>query len=205
MVENATHGLRRGRPPKFDPAQVIDAAIGAFLLNGFDTTTLTDLETATGVDRSTLYNSFGGKSGLYHRATQRYLDQAAEGLFGILHSGGDDGIEGVVEFLSRLRLELTSQTTSRGCLIVNDMAAGSDPDAARRYRELLYDGLRTALGRAADSGLIDPSTVDRRTAFVSAAVIGINLISCHTGDNDQVEQLLGCTITEVAAWRNDTN
>ncbi len=203
MVENATLGAKRGRPPEFDPDQVVDAAIGAFFAKGFDATTLTDLESATGVDRSTLYNSFGGKNGLYHQATKRYLDHAAEGLFSVLHVGGDDGIDDIRQFLERLRSGLTSQDVSPGCLIINDMAAGSDRDAAKRYREILDNGLRAALGRAADAGTIDPSTIDSRTALVSAAVIGINLISRHTGDNHQVDQLVTGAIVEITSWRNN--
>ena len=200
MVENTTPGVRRGRPPKFDRDQVVEAAIGAFFAKGFEATTLTDLELATGVDRSTLYHSFGGKSGLYHKATERYLDQAADGLFSVLHAGSHNGITDIVQFLEQLRSGLTSQAVSPGCLIINDMAAGSDPEAARRYRHLLDTGLRAALHRAADAEAIDPTTVDNRATLVSSAVIGINLISGHTGDNRQVDQLVAAAISEVTSW-----
>ena len=144
---------------------MIDSAIDAFFVKGFDATTLSDLESATGVDRSTLYNSFGGKTGLYRAATARYLDRAATGLFGTLHDGSssdsnsdsnsgsndgsNDGLADIVQFLETLRVGLTMAEVSPGCLIVNDMAAGSDREAAARYRELLDSGLRAALGRAA--------------------------------------------------------
>ncbi|MDH3683729.1 MAG: TetR/AcrR family transcriptional regulator [Acidimicrobiia bacterium] len=211
MVENTSAAPRRGRPPRFDADHVVDAAIGAFFAKGFDATTLADLEAATGVDRSTLYNSFGGKRGLYHKATERYLDRAAESLFSVLYTGSDgtdgvgddtdDGLQDVVQFLERLRSGLTSAAVSPGCLIINDMAAGSDPDAARRYRELLDNGLRAALGRAAKAGTIDSNTIESRASLVSAAVVGINLVSRHTGDNQQVDQLVTGAITEVTSWR----
>lgn len=200
MVQKATANVRRGRPRKFDPDQVVEAAVGAFFAKGFEATTLTDLEVATGVDRSTLYNSFGGKEGLYHKATARYIDNAAEQLFDVLYGDGD-GIDSVIQFLGRLRSGLTGTAVSPGCLIINDMAAGSDPDAARRYRQLLDDGLRAALARAASAGSIDPNTVEPRSALVSAAVIGINVISGHTGDNDEVDRLATGAIGEVSSWR----
>ena len=202
MVEKTTP--RRGRPPKFDPELVIDGATTAFFAKGFEATTLTDLEAATGVDRSTLYNSFGGKNGLYHRATARYLERAASGLFDVLNDGTDDGLGDLIQFLERLRLGLTANDVSPGCLIVNDMAAGSDPDAAKRYRQLLDGGLLAALGRAASAGTIERSTVESRAALISAAVIGINLISGHTGDNQQVDQLVTGAIAEVTSWRSSS-
>ena len=179
---------------------MVDAAVGAFFANGLEGTTLGDIETATGIDRSTLYNSFGGKAGLYHRATARYLDHAEEGLFGPLHDPDTDGLTAVVEFLGRLKEGLTSGDVSPGCLIVNDMAAGSDPAAAKRYRELLEEGLRAALTRAAEAGLVPAESVDARAALLSTTVIGVNLISRRTGDNAEVERLVDGTLAEVALW-----
>ena len=113
----------------------------------------------------------------------------------------DDGIAAIVRFLERLRSGLTGAPVSPGCLIVNDMAARSDLEAAGRYRKLLDDGLHAALHRAADAGLTDPESIANRAALVSAAVIGINLISGHTGDNAQVNRLVDGAIAEVRSWR----
>ncbi len=179
---------------------MVDAAVGAFFEKGFDGTTLGDLEMATGTDRSTLYNSFGGKQGLYHRATARYLDRADEGLFGPMHDPAEDGLEAIVALFERVRLGLTSGGVSPGCLIVNDMAAGADPAAARRYRDLLDAGLRSALERASDAGDIDASMVEARVSLLSAALLGINLVSKHTGDAAEVDRLVDATVAEVAGW-----
>ncbi|MCP3910910.1 MAG: TetR/AcrR family transcriptional regulator [Actinomycetia bacterium] len=201
MVEKATTGSRRGRPRQFDPDQVVEAAMGAFFAKGFESTTLADLEAATGVDRSTLYNSFDGKSGLYHQATALYLDRAAQMLFDDLGHGTDDGLADIITFLERLRAGLTADGVSPGCLIVNDMASGSDPEATARYRAMLDSGLAAALGRAAGAGHIDPASIDGRASLLSAAVIGINLVSAHTGDNGQVSHLVSGAIAEVSSWR----
>ncbi len=201
MVEKTTPKASRGRPRQFDTDQVIDAAIGAFMAKGFESTTLADIEAATGIDRSTLYNSFGGKQGLYHKATDRYLDRAAESLFQPLQRGSDDGLADIIEFLEHLRSGLASSDVSPGCLIVNDMAARSDPEAARRYRDLLETSLRAALDRAAGGGAVDPSRVDDRAVLISATIIGINLIGRHAGDDQQVNQLIDAAVAEVASWR----
>ena len=136
---------KRGRPPKFDREEVIRAAITAFFHAGYEATTLAEIEAATGVDRSTLYNSFGGKAGLYQSATRTYLAMAEATLFQPLLEGSDDGYADIIEFLANLRTGLTSADAIPGCLIVNDMAAGADPDAAAAYRSTLEDGLQRAL------------------------------------------------------------
>ena len=199
MVQKSSpRSNRRGRPPEYDTDAVIAAATTAFFQSGFEGTTLTDLEQATGVDRSTLYNSFGGKGGLYGMATAAYLEQAERGLFSPLHHGTEDGLADIAEFLRRLRSGLTSAAMPPGCLVVNDMATGSNPEAARRYMELLETGARAALSR---SGSTDPAEIDRRAQLITSSVIGANLVSKTTGDRARVGELVSALAAEVEAWR----
>ena len=186
---------QRGRPPKFDQGAVVDAAIGAFFRSGFDATTLKDLEQATGVDRSTLYNSFGGKQGLYELATTAYLDRAEIGLFTPLSSGTDDGYADILAFLGRLRSGLGSPSATPGCLIVNDMATGSAPDAAARYRARLEAGLIAALTRA------QHPTPEHGAATLAAAVLGLNLVSKLTGDAAEINRLIDAMESTVHDWQ----
>ncbi|MEL6984489.1 MAG: helix-turn-helix domain-containing protein [Actinomycetota bacterium] len=197
MQKASPEPRKRGRPPKFDHDEVVAAAIGAFFQKGLEATTLADLETATGVDRSTLYNSFGGKNGLYRSATDTYLSLAEAGLFAPLLVGTDDGYGDLLDFLRNLRSGLTSPDAIPGCLIVNDMAAGADPGAAARYRALLEDGLRAALTR---TGTLDDEQRTQRAALISASVIGINLISKATGDPNEIGRLIDALTDLVNEW-----
>lgn len=208
MVQKASTGSKkRGRPAKFDRDQVIASAINAFFAKGFEATTLGDLEAATGVDRSTLYNSFGGKAGLYSSATSTYLAMAEKGLFATLLEGNGDGTgEGngydeILEFLARLRIGLTTATTP-GCLIVNDMAAGVDPAAAARYRDLMEEGLRRALARTDDT---DPGRREQRAGLLAASVLGVNLVSKSTGDPVEIGRHIDALEHEVCRWRDGSD
>ena len=198
VVQNASTGARtRGRPREYDHAEVVRSAIGAFFRTGFDATTLADLEAATGVDRSTLYNSFGGKSGLYREATDTYLALAASGLFAPLLEGTSDDYADVLRFLDDLQHGLTSTDVAPGCLIVNDMAAGADPEAARRYREMLEDGFGRALARAGEG---DGARRSHRAALLATLVIGVNLVAKATGDAREVERQIDAIRSEVEGW-----
>lgn len=185
---------RRGRPPKFDRDAVIDAAVDAFHRSGYDDTTLTDLEQTIGVDRSTLYNSFGGKRGLYDLATNAYLDRAEQRLFSPLHDENTNGYVAILDLLENLRVGLTSPDAIPGCLIVNDMAAGSAPEAAARYRKLLQGGLLAALGRTGDPA------AESRARLLTATILGINLISRATADPNQIEQVVDDAVATVTSW-----
>ena len=177
----------------------MSAAIGAFWAKGFAATTLSDLEDATGVDRSTLYNSFEGKEGLYRAATAAYLDRADDELFAPLYEG-TDGIADVIEFIDRLRDNLRSGANPPGCLIVNDMACATAHEATGRYLRSLEGGLRLALGRASRSGEADAVKADARCQFLCAAVVGINLVSRNGGDNVAALALIDGVRAEVSSW-----
>ena len=64
-------------------------------------TTVGVLEDTTGIDRSTLYKSFGGKDGLYASAADAYIAMATEQLFSVLHDG-DAGVADILAFIDTL-------------------------------------------------------------------------------------------------------
>ena len=63
-----------GRSQEFDTTAVVAAALDVFWARGYEGASLGDLESATGLSRSSLYNSFTNKRGLFDAAVQLYLD-----------------------------------------------------------------------------------------------------------------------------------
>lgn len=61
------------RPRQFDEAEVVDKATQVFWARGYRATTPRDLLEATGLSRSSLYNTFGSKEGLFLRSLQAYV------------------------------------------------------------------------------------------------------------------------------------
>src|ERR1700761_3263371 len=58
--------------PQFDEAAVIGAAVGVFWRNGYAATSISDLTEATGLSRSSLYQRFKDKDGLFQETLQAY-------------------------------------------------------------------------------------------------------------------------------------
>lgn len=109
------------RPQAFDTVRAVRAARDLFWERGYDATSITDLEQATGVSRSSLYNAFGSKRGLFDHAVRDYLDMVVGPRIAILRAPGA-GVPAVVEYLERLArvLEDAEARWSRlGCLLVN--------------------------------------------------------------------------------------
>lgn len=62
----------------FDEEQVLKSALNLFRLHGFAGTGLAELEKATGLNRSSLYNAYGSKEGLFLKSLEFFHDVFAE-------------------------------------------------------------------------------------------------------------------------------
>jgi AcrR family transcriptional regulator len=66
-------GLLMGRPRRFDVEEVVAVAADLFWECGYQRVTLADLERATCLNRSSLYQAFGAKDGLFDAALALYI------------------------------------------------------------------------------------------------------------------------------------
>jgi AcrR family transcriptional regulator len=69
-----------GRPRAFDPEHALAAAINIFWQRGYEGTSLSDLTKAMGINRPSLYATFGNKEELYRRALGEYEQRVATGV-----------------------------------------------------------------------------------------------------------------------------
>ena len=165
-----------GRTETFDRPQVIRAAREVFWRFGYESTSIPELEQATGLRRSSLYNSFGSKRGLYDAAVQNYLDEVVRPrLQPLVH----DPVSpvAIVEYLVGLReafLRADQAKAAQGCLLLNSCGAPivHDPEIARVVASV-HAERRAALARgiAARFGTADQSAVDSLTDTVAGLVI----------------------------------
>lgn len=125
------------RPLSFDPDDALDAAMRLFWQRGFEGASIQDLTEATGLSRSSLYNTWGDKLGLYIAALDRYRRRdGAAAFLPLLRSGDPLGrIRAVFDAL----VEDASDAPGRGCFMVGATAErGPDCEATRlRARDAL--------------------------------------------------------------------
>ena len=63
-----------GRPRAFDTDQALDRAVEVFWRFGFEGTSMSDLTSAMGINRPSLYAAFGSKEDLFRKAVARYAE-----------------------------------------------------------------------------------------------------------------------------------
>jgi TetR/AcrR family transcriptional repressor of nem operon len=102
------------RSKEFDPDEVLDQAMELFWEQGFEATSAQDLVDHTGLNRSSLYNTFGSKQELYLRALDHYRQQDADALGQLLEQF--DSARGAIRHLLEQALP---DDDPRGCFVAN--------------------------------------------------------------------------------------
>lgn len=152
MVQNVA------RPREFDEDEVVAQALEQFWAAGFRGTSTGDLERVTGLNRSSLYNTFGGKRELFVAA----LDAYAAGPCAELHRplATLRGAEALGGYLDGLAAFVKSPVMSKGCLMVNSTLEEIEGDDVRErvtgHFELLRRSLRRAIRQALEDETIEP-------------------------------------------------
>lgn len=65
---------RRGRPPQYDRATALEAAIALFSQHGYSGTSIDALADAMGMTKPSVYNAFGDKQAVYRLALEHFVD-----------------------------------------------------------------------------------------------------------------------------------
>jgi TetR/AcrR family transcriptional regulator, copper-responsive repressor len=104
-----------GRPKGFNRETVLQKAMSVFWERGYADTSLRDLETATGVDRSGLYAEFKNMEDLFVESLKHYLQN--RGGVQIL-STQPYGLDNVQRFLKICQTDVDGL---KGCFSVNTM------------------------------------------------------------------------------------
>jgi AcrR family transcriptional regulator len=168
----------------FDPDAVLDTVVRLFWKQGATSTGIQDVVAATGVNRSSLYTTFGGKHELYLAALRRYVDEQSRPVFTRLATD-DRGLTAIGEFFDRLIQARCSGEHARwGCMVSNAHlgAEDGDPDV-RQVLALHHDQLRAAIRTALETTRLRPGTDPDATAEQLALLAyGVNLRSRSGAD-----------------------
>lgn len=169
------------RHKEFDQAEVLDRALELFWHRGYEGTSMQDLVDGMGINRGSLYGTFGDKHGLFLAALRRYDEVWISRFVEPLSAPGPvrPAVRRVLEQAGR---EATDGIR-RGCLATNSAVelAPHDPELARHVRGMLSrveDALRSALERARGTGElaadIEPPAVAR---FLITVLQGLRVLS----------------------------
>lgn len=191
---------KRGRPRLFDESQVLAAVLDTFWTRGYAGTSLDDLAEAAGINRPSLYATFGDKQTMYLRAVA-YFEAAMEAQLRLSLDQDRPLIEGLVEFYqSSIEFYLSGEGPPRGCLVICTAAteAPEEPairQALARVLAKMDHAFEARIARAVERGELSRSADPRVLGQLAAAVMHSLAVRARAGSKR--EQLL--TFSRTAA------
>lgn len=177
----------------FDADEVADAAMRIFWSKGYAATSIQDLLEVTGLSRSSLYNSFDSKHGIFQYALRRYHDQTAA-LVALLAQDGP-ALERVRELLKSIVKDELRDQSCAGCLVANTaLELGGRDDAVTallgEHFAVLEAALTSLMKRGQQQGDIDRSKSPVALArFIVATIQGLRVIARGNADAQQARRL----------------
>jgi TetR/AcrR family transcriptional repressor of nem operon len=188
------------RHKEFDRDEVLHKAMEVFWSRGYNAASIQDLVKHMGINRQSLYDTFGDKHALYLQALDRYREVEGRRLFELLEQPGS-----VKKSLRRL-FESTVEKAlcdelHRGCFMGNatsELAGRCKETEARTcsnmasMQEALYRALLRGKKEGELKGVRDPRAVAR---FLYSSIQGLVLMAKATQDRKTLNDVVKVTLS----------
>ncbi len=188
------------RTKQFDQQAVVDKAIAVFTAKGYHGTSAQDLVDALGLSRSSLYDTFDDKHGLFLRALEHYGQQSARAFRALLASSPD--LPAVLRlFFDQLIQENVAHGTQGGCLMAN---SATDVDAlspaagvlVQAGTQAIEEALVEAIGRAQQTGTVQNQHGARALArSLHASIVGLRVMAKAGASQEALEDVARLALT----------
>lgn len=143
------------RPQEFDTTEALHKVMRVFWHKGYEATSLMDLLEATGLSKSSLYSTFGGKYALFLAAFDAYRQRRATDVQHVLEQ--EPARPAIEAFFHLLLGELNSNEPDLGCMSINQAVemAPHDPEIRKRVLadfRLMEEALTYTIKRGQGNG-----------------------------------------------------
>jgi TetR/AcrR family transcriptional repressor of nem operon len=196
------------RPKEFEHDVVLDRAMQVFWSRGYKATSIQHLVDRMGIQRGSLYATFGDKRALFFAAIERYDRVVTTRLLAAL-DGTASGTDAIQKFF-RLKVELAVEPRRpRGCLVTNSAAelASRDRGTATRVGAVLAKieaAFHRAIVRAQQAGEIDRARDPRALArFLTSSAQGLSVMAKTFPERAHLDDIVTVVLAALEIAKED--
>lgn len=166
----------------FDREKVVEDVMELFWRKGYNGTSMQDLVDVTGLNRSSLYNSFGDKFSLFQEAMTHYRKIQNEDMNRLIANSKSpkEAIESLFKGISK---EVALGEATKGCFLSNCTSElGSLDDKVKNFlvenKDQMVLIFQNLISQAQKNGEIDPSKNAKHLAlFLFSSINGLRITS----------------------------
>ncbi len=144
------------RSKQFDERQALASAMRVFWEKGYEGTSISDLEQAMGLKRTSIYNTFGNKSAIFERVMTCYKESVMSALFAAMDAAPDirEGLRRLMNAALDIHFD---EDNPGGCLVVLSLMESGQHDeqllgSMQQTIHELKNALQARLNKAKKSG-----------------------------------------------------
>jgi TetR/AcrR family transcriptional regulator, transcriptional repressor for nem operon len=187
---------------QFDKEKVLEVASHIFQTKGYNGTSIDDILVATGLSRSSLYDSFSDKHTLYLQTLEFYKNQRKDALQ-ILDKTDKNGFEKIEIVFNAILNQLITNPNDNGCLMVNAAAEMSKQcfktnhvvcNSKEDMQKLLVTWLQDAVNEKAIT-LSNP--VKNYAPFLYNAMLGMRVMSQSGASKSELQNIVKVTLNSL--------
>lgn len=176
----------------FNKEEVLKKVTNLFWQKGYNGTSMQDLVDVTGLNRSSIYNSFGDKFNLYEESLKYYQglqNQIVDGYFS--QSSSPKGA--IISLFEGIRDDIITNNKTNGCFLANcTTELGSiDPkvhDFLVKNKKSMIKTFKTLIQSAQQQGEIDPlKNADNLASFLFSSLQGLRVTSVLENKRSEIQ------------------
>lgn len=127
------------RPIEFEYDKVLESAMQQFWREGYEASSVQKLLDSTGINRGTLYNSFGDKDTFFKLCVDRYNSLIKGNLTASLGNSDLGAVAAIDAYFQSAILQASNKQRSLGCLLVNSVCESINWD--KELQKLIRNSL----------------------------------------------------------------
>jgi len=188
---------------EFDKERVLKNAMHVFWEKGYNGTSMQDLVDATGLNRSSIYNSFGSKLELYQNTLSLYQRESG-GMFQKALVKAQNPLEAIRLVFEGFLPEITNDEKGKGCFVMNCKAEMGNQDQDIREwllgtQEHTLSTFQNLIRDGQEQGIINKKQDPESYAyFVFNAFQGFRMTGILVKDKKVLQQLIDNTLNVIA-------
>lgn len=186
----------------FNKELVLNQASNVFHIKGYNATSMQDLVDATGLNRSSIYNSFGNKHNLFLECLKIYQGKYQRSISNLLLKADCpfDAIKSIFELYLQ---EIVKDNENKGCLITNCKSEMANQDIT--INNFLINNQESTLTLFEDliiqgqeiSSINTNQSAKDYALYLFSAIQGFRMTGILIEDKQQLQSLINTTLQNL--------
>ncbi|WP_420388442.1 TetR/AcrR family transcriptional regulator [Roseivirga sp.] len=190
------------RKKNFDEGEVLEKALQLFWKKGYNATSIQDLVDELGINRASIYDTWGDKHQLYVAALQRYRQNSSSWLLNQIRS--DKPASEIIEaFLNHVIEDVMQDHDKKGCFVVNSTTelANLDPDIqmlVSENKQTIERVLAELVKEGQESGEFNTKQSAQAYArFIFNNINGLRVVCKTFASREELQEVVDITIRSL--------